>query len=41
MPTPHHSVGATVIGVWDYVAGGGAVLGVSVQSAVHEPFTLA
>jgi hypothetical protein len=41
MPTPPHAVGATVIGDWDYVAGGGAVLGEAVQSAVHEAFTLA
>ncbi len=41
MPTPRHSVGATVIGDWIYVAGGGAVLGGSIQSAVHEAFTLA
>ena len=27
MPTPRHAVGATVIGDWIYVAGGGAVLG--------------
>ena len=29
-----------VIGDWIYVAGGGAVLGGAVQSAVHEAFTL-
>ncbi|WP_076997296.1 kelch repeat-containing protein [Variovorax sp. KK3] len=40
MLTPRHAVGATVIGDWIYVAGGGAVLGGSVQSAVHEAFTL-
>jgi len=40
MPTPRHAVGAAVIGDWVYVAGGGAVLGGSVQSAVHEAFTL-
>jgi hypothetical protein len=40
MPTPRHAVGATVIGDWVYVAGGGAVLGGSIQSAVHEAFTL-
>jgi hypothetical protein len=33
-------VGAVAIGDWIYVAGGGAVLGGSVQSAVHEAFTL-
>ena len=40
MTTPRHAVGAAVIGDWIYVAGGGAVLGGSVQSAVHEAFTL-
>lgn len=40
MPTPRHAVGAGAIGDWVYVAGGGAVLGGSVQSAVHEAFTL-
>jgi N-acetylneuraminic acid mutarotase len=40
MITPRHAVGATAIGDWIYVAGGGAVLGGSVQSAVHEAFTL-
>ncbi len=40
MPTPRHAVGAVTIGDWIYVAGGGAVLGGSVQSAVHEAFTL-
>ncbi len=40
MPTPRHAVGATLIGDWVYVAGGGAVLGGGVQSAVHEAFTL-
>lgn len=40
MPTPRHAVGAVTIGEWIYVAGGGAVLGGSVQSAVHEAFTL-
>jgi hypothetical protein len=41
MPTPRHAVGAVTIGDWIYVAGGGAVLGGSVQSAIHEAFTLA
>ena len=41
MLTPRHAVGATVLGDSIYVAGGGAVLGGSVQSAVHEAFTLA
>ena len=40
MPTPRHAVGAVTIGDWIYVAGGGAVLGGGVQSAVHEAFTL-
>jgi hypothetical protein len=40
MPTPRHAVGAVTIGDWIYVAGGGAVLGGSVQSAVHEAFTM-
>ena len=40
MLTPRHAVGATAIGNWIYVAGGGAVLGGSVQSAVHEACTL-
>ena len=41
MPTPRHAVGAVAIGDWIYVAGGGAVTGGAVQSAVHEAFTLA
>jgi N-acetylneuraminic acid mutarotase len=40
MPTPRHAVAATVIGDWIYVAGGGAVTGGAVQSAVHEAFAL-
>jgi N-acetylneuraminic acid mutarotase len=40
MPTPRHAVGAALLGDWIHVAGGGAVLGGSVQSAVHEAFTL-
>ncbi len=40
MPTPRHAVGAVAIGDWIHVAGGGAVLGGGVQSAVHEAFTL-
>jgi N-acetylneuraminic acid mutarotase len=40
MPIPRHAVAAVTIGDWIYVAGGGAVLGGSVQSAVHEAFTL-
>jgi N-acetylneuraminic acid mutarotase len=41
MTTPRHAVGATAIGDAIYVAGGGAVTGGSVQSSVHEAFTLA
>jgi len=37
---PRHAVGAAAIGDWIYVAGGGAVTGGAVQSAVHEAFTL-
>jgi len=40
MTTPRHAVGAGAIGEWIHVAGGGAVLGGAVQSAVHEAFTL-
>lgn len=40
MPTPRHAVAAVVLGDWIYVAGGGAVTGGAVQSAVHEAFTL-
>jgi N-acetylneuraminic acid mutarotase len=40
MPTPRHAVGAVAIGDYIYVAGGGAVLGGGVQSAIHEAFTL-
>jgi hypothetical protein len=40
MPTPRHAVGAAAIGDAIYVAGGGAVTGGSIQSAVHEAFTL-
>ncbi|MFC7397552.1 Kelch repeat-containing protein [Chelatococcus sp. GCM10030263] len=40
MPTPRHAVGATVLGDRIYVAGGGAVLGGALQSAVHEAFAL-
>ncbi|GGC45818.1 hypothetical protein GCM10011504_25380 [Siccirubricoccus deserti] len=40
MPTPRHAVAAVAIGDWIYVAGGGAVLGGSVQSSIHEAFTL-
>lgn len=40
MLTPRHAVAAVTIGDWIYVAGGGAVLGGGVQSAVHEAFSL-
>ncbi|KPG01335.1 galactose oxidase [Rhodopseudomonas sp. AAP120] len=40
MPTPRHAVAAATIGDTIYVAGGGPVTGGSVQSAVHEAFTL-
>jgi N-acetylneuraminic acid mutarotase len=40
MPTPRHAVGAAAIGDWIYVAGGGAVTGGAVQSAINEAFTL-
>ena len=40
MLTPRHAVGAAVVGDWIYVAGGGAVTGGAVQSAIHEAFTL-
>lgn len=40
MPTPRHAVGAVTIGDWIHVAGGGAVTGGAIQSAVHEAFTL-
>ena len=40
MMTPRHSVGAVTIGDWIYAAGGGAVTGGAIQSAVNEAFTL-
>ena len=40
MLTPRHAVGAVTIGDTIYVAGGGAVTGGAVQSAIHEAFTL-
>jgi hypothetical protein len=40
MLTPRHAVGAVSIGDWIHVAGGGAVLGGAVQSAVHEAWSL-
>lgn len=41
MPTPRHAVGAALLGDTIHVAGGGAVTGGAIQSAVHEAFTLA
>jgi hypothetical protein len=40
-PTPRHGLGAAVVGRAIHVAGGGPIVGGSVQSAVHEAFTLA
>lgn len=40
MPRPRHAVAAVAIGGCVHVAGGGAVPGGPVQSAVHEAFTL-
>ena len=40
MLTPRHGLGATLLGDWIHVAGGGPVLGGSTQSAIHEAFTL-
>jgi N-acetylneuraminic acid mutarotase len=40
MPTPRHAVGAAAVGGAICVAGGGAVTGGAVQSAVHERFVL-
>jgi N-acetylneuraminic acid mutarotase len=40
MITPRHAVGSAAIGDFIYVAGGGAMTGGSVQSAVNEAFTL-
>jgi hypothetical protein len=39
MPTPRHGLGAAVVGGAIHVAGGGPIVGGSVQSAVHEAFT--
>jgi N-acetylneuraminic acid mutarotase len=41
MPTPRHGLGAAAVGDAIHVAGGGPIMGGSVQSAVHEAFTLA
>ncbi len=40
MPTPRHGMGAAVAGDAIHVPGGGPLNGGSVQSAVHEAFTL-
>jgi hypothetical protein len=40
MPTPRHGLGAALVGDAIHVAGGGPIMGGSVQSAVHEAFTL-
>jgi hypothetical protein len=40
MVTPRHSVAAAAIGDWIYVAGGSAITGGAVQSAINEAFTL-
>lgn len=40
MPTPRHGLGAAAIGDFIHVVGGGPIVGGSVQSAVHEAFTL-
>ena len=40
LPTPRHGLGAVAIGEAIYVAGGGPIVGGSVQSAVHEALTL-
>lgn len=40
MTTPRHGLGAVAIGDFIHVAGGGPIVGGSVQSAVHEAFTL-
>ena len=40
MPTPRHGLGAAAIGNTIYVAGGGAVVGGNIQSAVHEAFVV-
>jgi N-acetylneuraminic acid mutarotase len=40
MPTPRHAVGAATLADAIFVAGGGAVTGGAVQSAVHESFAL-
>ena len=40
MMTPRHGLGAAVVGDAIYVAGGGAVMGGGVQSAINEAFAL-
>jgi hypothetical protein len=41
MTTPRHGLGAVAIGDTLYVAGGGPIVGGSIQSSIHEAFTLA
>ena len=41
MPTPRHGLGAVAIGDTLYVAGGGPIVGGSIQSSIHEAFVLA
>jgi hypothetical protein len=40
MPTPRHGLGAVAIGDTLYVAGGGPIVGGSIQSSIHEAFIL-
>jgi len=40
MVTPRHGLGAAVVGDAIHVAGGGTIMGGSVQSAMHEAFIL-
>jgi hypothetical protein len=40
MPTPRHGLGASGVGDFIHVAGGGPIMGGQIQSAVHEAFTL-
>lgn len=41
MTTPRHGLGAVAIGDTLYVTGGGPIVGGSIQSSIHEAFTLA
>lgn len=40
MLTPRHGLGAVALGDWIHVAGGGPIVGGSMQSSIHEAFTL-